>query len=94
MREDPLSWTWGWHHQNDAIEGAKCKMSRGTTCVKGRPNRAEIGLGRSAQAGRPGPFLKQFGLPFLELEEDATLSQWRRRHTHGESHSPERPSIS
>jgi hypothetical protein len=36
------------------MERAKCIISRGPTEAKGRANRAEMGLGRSAQAGRPG----------------------------------------
>jgi hypothetical protein len=35
------------------VEGAKCIITWGPTGAKGRPNRAEMGLGRSAQAGRP-----------------------------------------
>jgi hypothetical protein len=62
--------------------------------AKGRPNRARMGLGQSAQASRPGPFRGQFGPPFLEREDVSTLSTWRRRHSQGESHSPERPSTS
>jgi hypothetical protein len=38
------------------LKGSKCKMARGPTWRKGRPNRAEVGMGRSAQATRPGPF--------------------------------------
>jgi hypothetical protein len=52
----------------------KAKMMRGPTWRKGRLNRAEVGLGRSVQAGRPTPFERQFGPPFLESEDDATLS--------------------
>jgi hypothetical protein len=37
------------------VEGAKCIITWGTTEAKGRPNRVEMGLGRSAQAGRPSP---------------------------------------
>jgi hypothetical protein len=37
------------------VEGAKCIISWGHTGAKGRPNRAEVGPGRSAQAGRPSP---------------------------------------
>jgi hypothetical protein len=33
-----------------------------------------VRLGRLAQASRPGPFWRRFGPPFLEYEEDATLS--------------------
>jgi hypothetical protein len=76
------------------LEGAKCKLSRGPTCVKGRPNRAKMGLGRSTQGGRPDPFRRRFGPSFLELEDDTTLSTWRRRHSQRESHSLERSSTS
>jgi hypothetical protein len=34
------------------------------TGAKGRPNRAGMGLGRSAQAGRPGPLLGSVRPPF------------------------------
>jgi hypothetical protein len=86
-------------HKDDIVKmmqlkGAKCKMSRGPTGAKGRPNRAVMGLGRLAQGDRPDPFSCQFGHPFLEREDDATLSMWRCRHLQGESHSPERPSTS
>jgi hypothetical protein len=37
------------------VEGAKCINTWGPTGAKGRPNRAEMGLGRPTQAGRPGP---------------------------------------
>jgi hypothetical protein len=62
------------------MEGAKCIMTRGPTCAKGQPNRAKMGMGRSAQAGRPSRFRGRFGPPFLEREDVSTLSTWRRRH--------------
>jgi hypothetical protein len=37
------------------MEGAKCIITWGPTGPKGRPNPAGMGLGRSAQAGWPGP---------------------------------------
>jgi hypothetical protein len=37
------------------VEGAKCINTWGPTGAKGWPNRAGMGLGRSAQAGWPGP---------------------------------------
>jgi hypothetical protein len=37
------------------VEWEKCINAWGPTGAKGRPSRAEMGLGRSAQAGRPGP---------------------------------------
>jgi hypothetical protein len=51
--------------------------------VKGRPDWAEVGLGRSAQAGRPGPLRGRFGPPFLAPEGFSTLKSWRRRHLQG-----------
>jgi hypothetical protein len=46
------------------VEGAKCINAWGPTGAKGRPNWAEVGLGRSAQAGRPGPLLTSVRPPF------------------------------
>jgi hypothetical protein len=46
------------------IEGAKCINTWWPTGAKGRPNRAEMGLGRSAQAGRPGPLRGSARPPF------------------------------
>jgi hypothetical protein len=46
------------------VEGAKCINTWGPTGVKGRTNRAEVGLGRSAQAGRPGPLPTSVRPPF------------------------------
>jgi hypothetical protein len=37
------------------VEGAKCIITWGPTGAKGRPNQAEMGLGRSAQADWPSP---------------------------------------
>jgi hypothetical protein len=74
------------------MEGAKCIMTRGPTCVKGRPNQVKMGLGRSAQAAQPGPSPRRFGPPFLEREDESTLNTWRRRYSQKESHSPKRPS--
>jgi hypothetical protein len=48
---------------------------------KGRSNRAELGLGRLAQAGRPGPLRGSVRPPFLAPEDPSTLSSWRRRHS-------------
>jgi hypothetical protein len=61
-----------------------CIMTRGPTCAKGRPNRVEMGLGRSAKADRPGPSPRRFGPLFLEHEDESTLKMWRRRHSQGE----------
>jgi hypothetical protein len=55
------------------------------------PNRVGMVLGRSAQAGRPGPFLRRFDPPFLEREDDATLSTWRCRHSQRERERANRP---
>jgi hypothetical protein len=37
------------------VDGAKCIITWGPMGAKGRPNQVEMGLGRSAQAGRPSP---------------------------------------
>jgi hypothetical protein len=52
-------------------------MSKEPTGAKGRPNQARMGLGWSAQAGRPGPL-------FLEREDDATLSTCGHNHSQRE----------
>jgi hypothetical protein len=62
-------------------EGAKCIITWGPKGAKGRPNRAEMGLGRSAQAGRPGPLRGRFGPPFLAPEDPSAQSSWRHRHS-------------
>jgi hypothetical protein len=46
------------------VEGAKCIITRGPTRAKGWPNRAKMGLGRSAQAGRPSPLRGSVWPPF------------------------------
>jgi hypothetical protein len=46
------------------VEGAKCLNTLGPTGAKGRPNQAEMGLGWSAQAGRPGPLRGSVRHPF------------------------------
>jgi hypothetical protein len=46
------------------VEGAKCINAWGPTGAKRRPNRAEMGLGRSAQAGRPSPLRGSIRPPF------------------------------
>jgi hypothetical protein len=46
------------------VEGAKCINAWGPTGAKGRLNRAEVGLGQSAQAGRPGPLRGSVRPPF------------------------------
>jgi hypothetical protein len=56
-------------HEDDIIkimqvEGANCIITWGPTGAKGRPNRAEMGLGQSAQAGRPSPLLASVRPPF------------------------------
>jgi hypothetical protein len=63
------------------VEGAKCINAWGPTGVNGWPNRAEVGLGRSAQAGRPGPLPMSVRPPFLAPEGFSTLKPWRRRHS-------------
>jgi hypothetical protein len=94
MWKEHPSWTWGWHHQNDAIDGGKVQNVKRTHGSKEATEPGRMGLGRSAQADRTSPFSRRFGSPFLECEDDATLSTWRSRHSQGESHSPERPSTS
>jgi hypothetical protein len=69
-------------------EGAKCIITWGPTGEKGWPNRAEMGLGRSAQAGRPSPLPASVRPPFLAPEGSSTLKSWRRHHLQRrESHS-------
>jgi hypothetical protein len=63
------------------VEGAKCIITWGPTGAKGRPNQAGMGLGRSAQAGRPGPLLWLVRPPFLAPEGFSTLKPWGRRHS-------------
>jgi hypothetical protein len=46
------------------VEGTKCIIIWGPTGAKGRPNQAEMGLGRSAQAGRPSPLRGSVRPPF------------------------------
>jgi hypothetical protein len=46
------------------MEGAKCIITWGPMGAKGRPNRAGMGLGRSAQTGRPGPLRGSVRPPF------------------------------
>jgi hypothetical protein len=46
------------------VEGEKCINAWGPTGVKGRPSRAGMGLGRSAQVGRPGPLRGSVRPPF------------------------------
>jgi hypothetical protein len=63
------------------LKGFKSKMMRGPMWKKGRPNRAKVGLGRSAQAIRPTHFLASVRPPFLEREDDATLSHCGLHHS-------------
>jgi hypothetical protein len=46
------------------VEEAKCINTWGPKGAKGRPNRTGMGLGRSAEAGRPGPLRGSFRPPF------------------------------
>jgi hypothetical protein len=46
------------------VDGEKCIITWGPTGAKGRPNRAELGLGQSAQAGRPSPVPASVWPPF------------------------------
>jgi hypothetical protein len=63
------------------VEGAKCIITWGPTRAKGQPNRAELGLGWSAQAGRPSPVSPSVQPPFLAPEGSSTLKPSRRRHS-------------
>jgi hypothetical protein len=69
------------------VEWAKCIITWGPTAAKGRSNRAEMGLDRSAQAGRPSPLRGSVRPPFLAPEGSSTLKPWRRHHSQRESHS-------
>jgi hypothetical protein len=64
------------------VERAKWINAWGPTGAKGRPNRAEVGPGWSAQAG-PAHFGDRFGPPFLAPEGSSTLKPWRHRHSTG-----------
>jgi hypothetical protein len=65
------------------VEGEKCIITWGPTRAKGRPNRAKLGLGRSALAGRPSPVPASVRPPFLAPEGSSTLKPWRHRHSAG-----------
>jgi hypothetical protein len=70
------------------VEGEKCIITWGPTRAKGRPNRAEMGLVRSAKAG-PAHSGGRFGPLFLAPEGSSTLKPWRHRHsTGGEPFTP------
>jgi hypothetical protein len=71
------------------VEGANCIITWGPTGVKERPNRAEMGLGQSDQAGRPSPLRGSVRPPFLAPEGSSTLKPWRRCHSErGEPFAP------
>jgi hypothetical protein len=55
------------------VEGAKCINAWGPTGAKRRPNRAEVGLGRSAPAGGPGLLPTSVRPPFLAPKGFSTL---------------------
>jgi hypothetical protein len=46
------------------MEGEKCIITWGPTGAKGWPSQAGMGLGRSSQAGRPGPLPTSVRPPF------------------------------
>jgi hypothetical protein len=46
------------------VEATKCIITWGPTRAKGHPNRAKMGLGRSAQGGRPSPLQASVRPPF------------------------------
>jgi hypothetical protein len=52
-----------------------------THVSEGATEPGRMGLGRSAQAGRPGHFQGRFTPPFLAPEGASTLSPWRPRHS-------------
>jgi hypothetical protein len=81
MQGEPPSWTSGWHRQYSENGEAKCINTRGPMGAKGWPNRAEMGLGRAAQAGRPGPLWGSVRPPFLAPEDPSTLCSGRHHHS-------------
>jgi hypothetical protein len=93
VQEEPPSWTQGWHRQIVQMERAKCINTRPPTGAKVRPNRAEMGLGRSAQASRTGPLRGSVRPPppplFLAPEDPLTPSSWR--HCHSQDREPIAP---
>jgi hypothetical protein len=64
MQGEPPSWTRGWHCQNSASGGGKVHKYMRTHGSKGVTEPAGMGLGRSAQAGRPGPLQGSVRAPF------------------------------
>jgi hypothetical protein len=45
MREDPLSWMWGWRRQNDAIKGVQVQNGKRTLVEEGATEPGLSGLG-------------------------------------------------
>jgi hypothetical protein len=78
MHEEPPTWTRGWHRQNRASGRGKVHKCMRTHGSEGRPNRADVGLGRPA---RPTP--DEGSAPFLAPKGFSTLKPWRRRHSGG-----------
>jgi hypothetical protein len=69
MREDPPSWTRGWHRQNDAIEGGKVQNVKRTHGSEGTTELGQDGLG-PVGPGRPAwPISEAVRPPFLEHED-------------------------
>jgi hypothetical protein len=69
------------------VEEAKCIITWGPTGEKGRLNRAEMGLGRSAQAGRPSPLPASVRPPFPCTRRIFNPKTLEATHSQGESHS-------
>jgi hypothetical protein len=94
IREDPPSWTRGWHRQNGANEGGKVHNDKRTHMRKGATKLGRNGPGLVGP-GRPAwPIPGSVRPQFLEREYLSTLSTWRQHHLQRERHSPERSSTS
>jgi hypothetical protein len=81
MHGEPLSWMRGWHRQNHASGRGKVHNHLRTHRSEGATELAEMGLGWSAQVGRPSPLPVSVRPPFLAPEGYSTLKPWRRRHS-------------
>jgi hypothetical protein len=64
MHGEPPSWMRGCHRQNHASGRGKVHNHLRTHGREGAMSRAKMGLGRSAQAGRPGPVPGSVRVPF------------------------------
>jgi hypothetical protein len=63
------------------MEGAKCINTWGPTREKGRTNWARMGLGRSAQVGRPDPLWRSVRPSFSCTWSSFNPKSWRHRHS-------------